>query len=283
MPRIPNTPSVRTFVETWTSELKEAAKKAAGKDGRLTLSEARKLAASSGPERVFADNALDYFKATGKKSVSVEVFAKEMTAYAQRAAELAAGGDKRLSLADGAKLPQNLVEDFFMLRGKPAPGSTPVTPGTSALPQVQAALEAAVTGLLMPSETDASFKFVKGTALNGAPITEALVRQLLGAQHDALLPQVMYVDPSRVPLAGRTPVEQRDANAFLDRIIANVDPNDPGMVAMGNQFSALKAALNANLTDVTVFRFGTIDISTFIVGRTRTGELAGLLTGQVET
>jgi hypothetical protein len=283
MPRIPNAPSVRTFVETWTSELKEAAKKAAGKDGRLTVSEARRLAASGGPERVFADNALDYFKATGKKSVSVEVFAKDMAAFAQRAAELAAGGDKKLSLADGAKLPQNLVEDFFMLRGRPAPGSTPVGPTPSALPQVQAALEAATAGLLMPSETDASFKFVKGAQLNGAPITEALVRQLLGAQHDALLPQVMFVDPARVPLAGRTPVEQRDGNAFFDRIIANVDPNDPDMVAMGNRFSALKAALTANLTDLTVFRFGTVDLSTFIVGRTRTGELAGLLTGQVET
>ncbi|MBL8938489.1 MAG: hypothetical protein JNM69_28235, partial [Archangium sp.] len=32
-----------------------------------------------------------------------------------------------------------------------------------------------------------------------------------------------------------------------------------------------------------VYRFGEISISTFIVGKTKTGELAGLLTGQVET
>ncbi len=51
MPRIPNTPSVRTFTETWTADFKEAVKKAAGKDGRLTLSEAKKLAASTGPEK----------------------------------------------------------------------------------------------------------------------------------------------------------------------------------------------------------------------------------------
>ena len=32
-----------------------------------------------------------------------------------------------------------------------------------------------------------------------------------------------------------------------------------------------------------MYRFGDINISTFIVGRTKTGELAGLLTGVVET
>jgi len=280
MPRIPNTPSVRTFTETWTADFKEAVKKAAGKDGRLTLSEAKKLVASTGPEKAFADNAVNYLQTTGKKSVSVEVITKEMSAYAQRAAEQAAGPDKRLSLADGAKLPSDLVEDFFMLRGKPAPGT--VTPGPSVLPQVQAALEAASAGLWMPSETDASFKFLKGTALNG-PITADVIRAQLGAQHDALMPSVMYVDPSQVALAGKTQVEQRDGNAFLDRIIANVDPNDPDSIAMGQHFSQLKAALNANLTDLTVYRFGEISISTFIVGKTKTGELAGLLTGQVET
>jgi hypothetical protein len=34
---------------------------------------------------------------------------------------------------------------------------------------------------------------------------------------------------------------------------------------------------------LTVVRFGTRNISTFIVGRTASGDLAGLLTGQVET
>lgn len=280
MPRIPNTPTVRTFTETWTADFKEAVKKAAGKDGRLTLNEAKKLAASTGPEKAFADNAVNYLQTTGKKSVSVEVIAKEMSAYAQRAAEQAAGPDKRLSLADGAKLPADLVEDFFMLRGKPAPGTTPV--GPSVLPQVQAALETATANLWMPSETDASFKLLKGTALTG-PITADVIRAQLGAQHDALMPSVMYVDPSEVALAGKTHVEQSDGNAFLDRIIGNVDPNDPDSIAMGQRFSQLKAALNANLTDLQVYRFGEISISTFIVGKTKTGELAGLLTGQVET
>jgi hypothetical protein len=45
MARIPTTPSVRTFTETWSADFKEAVNKAAGKDGRLTMSEAKTLAA----------------------------------------------------------------------------------------------------------------------------------------------------------------------------------------------------------------------------------------------
>ncbi|MFZ5446073.1 MAG: nuclease A inhibitor family protein [Myxococcota bacterium] len=282
MARIPTTPTVRTFTETWTADFKEAVKKAAGKDGRLTLSEAKKLAARPDADRVFADNALNYLKATGKQSVSVDVLTKEMQAYAQRAAQQAAGPDGKVSLADGAKLPSDLVEDFFMLRGKPVPGSTPVTPG-SALPAVKAKLEAAVKDLFFVSETDAKFKFLGGAQLNGAPITPDLVRAQLGAQHDAVFGDVMWVDPANLPLATRTQVEERDFNDFFDARIANADPNDPASQEYAQRLATLKATLTSELTDLKVIRFGEINISTFIVGRTKTGELAALLTGQVET
>ena len=202
MARIPTTPSPRVFAETWSTDFKEAVKKAAGKDGRLTMSEATKLAARPDADKVFADNAINYLKATGKQSVSVEVLATSAKAYALRAAEVAAGNDGKLSLADGAKLPNDLKEDFFMLRGKTVPGTTPA-PG-SALSEVKAKLEAATDGLLMPSETDAKFKFLTGTQLNGAPITVDLVRAQFSAQHDAAIADLMWMDPSQIPLR-RTP------------------------------------------------------------------------------
>lgn len=283
MARIPNTPSVRVFTETWSTDFKEAVKKAAGKDGRLTMSEAKKLATVPGADKMFADNAVNFLKATGKQSVSVEVLATSAKAYAQRAAQVAAGADGKLSLADGAKLPDDLKEDFFLLRGKPVPGSTPVTPGGSALPAVKTALEAASADLWMPSETDAKFKFLAGTQLNGAAITADVVRAQLSAQHDAIFADVMWVDPADLPLSTRTQVEERSAADFLNDLATNVDPNDPASVAQGQRFAALETAIDAQLTDVKVFRFGEINISTFIVGRTKTGELAALLTGQVET
>ena len=284
MPRIPSAPSPKAFAETWSTDFKEAVKRAAGKDGRLSISEAKKLAARPDADRIFADNALNYFQNTGKKTVSIDVLAREMKAYAQRAAETAAGPDGKVSLADGAKLPDDLKEDFFFLRGKSAPVVTPPTPtGPSALPEVKAALEAAVVDLWMPSETDAKFKFLQGTALNGAPITEAVVRSQLAAQHDALLPDVMYVDPSRVPLSSRSQVEERGFTQFFDHLHAGIDPNDPDSLVRDAKMEALRTTLSSQLTDLKVYRFGDIDISTFIVGRTKTGELAGLLTGVVET
>jgi hypothetical protein len=281
MPRIPNTPSVKTFVETWTADFKAAVKAAAGTDGRLTLAEAQKLAAHPQADHVFADNAINYLKTSGKQSVSVDVLTTEMTAYAQRAAQVAAGADGKLSLADGAKLPNDLTEDFFMLRGKPVPGGT--TPPASGLAEAKTKLEAVTKDLYMPSETDAKFAFVSGQQLNGAAITPAMVRTQLGTQHDALIGTLMYVDPSEVKLAGKTTVEERPAAAFLNNLATNVDPNDPASIAQGKRFAELKKTIDAQLTDVKVYRFGTITISTFIVGRTKTGELAGLLTGQVET
>lgn len=282
MPRIPNAPSPRLFTETWSTDFKEAVKKAAGKDGRLTLSEAKKLAAHPEADHVFADNAISYLKTTGKQSVSVEVLTTSMKAYAQRAAEQAAGPDGKLSLADGAKLPTDLVEDFFMLRGKQVPASTPTTP-TTVLPEVKVKLEAAVKDLWFTSETDAKFKFLGGTQLNGAAITPDVVRAQLSAQHDAVFNDVMWVDPADLPLATRTAVEARDFNEFFDARIGNADPNDPDSQVYAQRLAQVKAALTSELTDLLVLRFGEINISTFIVGRTKTGELAALLTGQVET
>ena len=282
MARIPNTPSVRTFVETWSTDFKEAVKKAAGKDGRLTMTEAKKLAARPDADKVFADNAINYLKTTGKQSVSVDVLAASAKAYAQRAAEVAAGPDGKISLADGAKLPDDLKEDFFMLRGKAVPGTTPA-PAGNAMAEAKTKLEAATAGLLMPSETDAEFKFLTGTQLNGAAITADVVRAQFTAQHDAMMGSIMYMDPARLPLAANTLVEERPAAEFLNNLATNVDPNDPASIARGQQFAQLKTALESQLTDLKVYRFGEIEISTFIVGRTRTGELAGLLTGVVET
>ena len=282
MARIPNTPSIRTFVETWSTDFKEAVKKAAGKDGRLTMTEAKKLAARPDADKVFADNAINYLKTTGKQSVSVEVLAASAKAYAQRAAEVAAGPDGKISLADGAKLPDDLKEDFFMLRGKAVPGTTPA-PAGNAMAEAKTKLEAATAGLLMPSETDAEFKFLTGTQLNGAAITADVVRTQFTAQHDAMMGSIMYMDPARLPLAANTLVEERPAAEFLNDLATNVDPNDPASIARGQQFAQLKTALESQLTDLKVYRFGEIEISTFIVGRTKTGELAGLLTGVVET
>lgn len=148
---------------------------------------------------------------------------------------------------------------------------------------IRARLEPLVANIWFPSETDARMLWVSSTGIGTATIDEGLIRQRLTAQHDALLPQVMWVDPSDVPLAGRTVVERRDAVAYLTRIVTNADPADEVSLANAARIAALRDALTAELTDVVMYRFGSVNISTFIVGRTPNGALVGFLTGQVET
>lgn len=156
-------------------------------------------------------------------------------------------------------------------------------PAVDPVAQLKGTLEPLTQGLWMTSETDAKLLFVSAPDTGTAPITEALIRAKLTAQHDALFAQVMWVDAADLPLATRTVVEQRDAMTFLNRIIDSADPNDPDALEQAQRFAALRDALGAQLTGLVVFRFGTVNISTFIVGRTANGALAGLLTGQVET
>src|SRR4051794_7978692 len=61
----------RSFTDAFTTELTKAVTAAAGKDGRLTKSEAQKLASRTDLGKVFADDAASFFESTGQKSVLV--------------------------------------------------------------------------------------------------------------------------------------------------------------------------------------------------------------------
>ena len=133
------------------------------------------------------------------------------------------------------------------------------------------------------SETDASLRFISSAEPVTGPITEQTIRETPGDEHDRLIRKIMWVDPENIPLSTRSFMQEVPADEFFAQRTAAFDPADAFSVENAQRYGALEEALKANLTDLKVFRFGPINISTFIVGRTRTGELAGLLTGQVET
>lgn len=282
MAKITSAPSPKAFVETWSTDFKAAVEKAAGKDGRLSLAEAKKIAKSVTGDAMFADTVEKFFTQTGQKSASVGSIVNDMKVYAQRAAEQAAGADGKISLADGNKLPSDLKDDFFFLRGKTTPATTP-TSGPLSVAQLKTTLTSLTADMLMPSETDAKFEFVNGGQLNGAPVDAHAVRSKLTPIHDATIGSLMYVPAGEEKLANRNPSTVLDGSTYLQHIIDAADPNDPDSLARAEQFKTLKSTLEANLTDLKVIRFGDVNISTFIVGRAATGELVGLLTGQVET
>jgi hypothetical protein len=115
--------------------------------------------------------------------------------------------------------------------------------------KVIAPIARATSGLLYPSETDASIEpFVWSEGKN----TAAVVRGLAGLPRTAKCRQVSLDD-------------------FFG------DLNDE------KEFQALRAAIEATLTDVKVYRCGSIEVTYVVVGTTADGRLAGLKTTAVET
>lgn len=125
-----------------------------------------------------------------------------------------------------------------------------------------AALEQAIAGLLVMSETDAPLvPFLWPAPL---PFTPAA---LLAA---ALLPAA-------------TPVEEISLERFFAPRVtlrAAMEVEEQATVA---RFQALHRLLTERLTDIRVYRLGSIAIPVWIVGTTPAGRVAGLTTLVVET
>jgi Nuclease A inhibitor-like protein len=133
--------------------------------------------------------------------------------------------------------------------------------GVSALDELDSIMLLA-DGLLMPSESDYPF-----TAFRW-PGPEPLSAPALLA-HLELPPE--------------TPVEQRDFNAFFERLTAPQDWHSDEDKARLARFAALRDALLAKLSELVVYRVGTIQIHVFIVGRSPSGATMGLRTLLIET
>src|SRR5438034_287269 len=109
-------PTPAQFAEAWAKQFEATVTAAAGRDGRLSVSEASRIA------DVFGDNAQAYLAEHHQKTVSPSVLVEAGRKFALEQATAAAGPDGRLSLEDAKKLDASLQADFFMLRGKgPAP------------------------------------------------------------------------------------------------------------------------------------------------------------------
>lgn len=129
--------------------------------------------------------------------------------------------------------------------------------------ELQAALATATERMLFTSETDAPFTWFARDAVRTVP-TNAAMLGLLG-------------------LPATTPVER----VTVERLFRGAVQADEGAgladAHRAARFRQLVQTLSTELSDVTVFRVGTIQIRVFVVGRTRCGTLAGLETLAVET
>jgi hypothetical protein len=78
-------------------------------------------------------------------------------------------------------------------------------------------------------------------------------------------------------------VETIELAAFFEPALAVADWYAAEELAQVDRYQELLHAIEANLTDVRVFRVGEIEIAIYIVGKTPAGDVVGLKTHVVET
>lgn len=80
-----------------------------------------------------------------------------------------------------------------------------------------------------------------------------------------------------------TPVESVDPEAFFARLTGIKDWYGPRELQRAKRFAELKRFLEAELSELKVFKIGNIQIDIYIVGADKEGRLAGVRTKAVET
>ncbi|CAM3631719.1 nuclease A inhibitor family protein [Mucilaginibacter galii] len=124
---------------------------------------------------------------------------------------------------------------------------------------IQNKLESAASGLMMMSESDYPFEYVN---TNERQLTTALALKL------AQKPE-------------GTTVEQTTIEHLLRNLI---DPTSGSVnIATAQRFQQLMAALKQELTNLTVYRVGDVQVQVFILGLTADGTVGGMRTMLIET
>jgi hypothetical protein len=128
---------------------------------------------------------------------------------------------------------------------------------------VVSALKEAIEGLSYMSETDAPFEPVRVDAKQG-PITPERVVKLAGQSPGAKVQEVPVSD-------------------FFSALTQDQDWHGQAEKETTARYRDLHAAIQNHLSDVKVFKVGDVNLDIFIVGRTPTGDYAGVKTKAVET
>ncbi|MBW4454468.1 MAG: nuclease A inhibitor family protein [Nostoc indistinguendum CM1-VF10] len=122
-------------------------------------------------------------------------------------------------------------------------------------------LKEASTGLLMMSESDYPFDVVQWEG--AAPATQEKILQLTGSQDQ--------------------PVEVVDLDYLFRNCAFEQEWHNELQKKDVKKFQTLVQTLKDNLSDISVYRVGQINIDAYIIGQTKDGDLAGVVTKLVET
>lgn len=123
-------------------------------------------------------------------------------------------------------------------------------------------LSESLNGLIYMSETDAAIEPFEGGAADA--VTAANLLAQIGA-------------------AGDAPVEERGFEEIFARLTRVYEGGGEEQAARAGRFGALKGLMEANLTDLKVFKVGKINVDIYMVGIDGEGNLSGVKTRAVET
>ncbi len=129
---------------------------------------------------------------------------------------------------------------------------------------MQPAIAYATERLLFSSESDYPFTFVNYARAGRTALTAERVRTLAGIATDAA-------------------IETRTMDDFFGPRAADDSSASLGDRSVAARYRVLRRALESNLTDLHVYRFGSIQIRVFIVGRDGCGNVVGVETTSIET
>lgn len=125
-------------------------------------------------------------------------------------------------------------------------------------------LQKSSEGLLMTSESDHPFEVLLWKGEAQEPLTvEKLLRLTDHSQSSS--------------------VETIELDYFFRNSAQARDWHDENQKLMVERFQTLIETLKANLSEIQVYRVGTINVDVYIVGKTTSGDLAGLATKLIET
>ncbi|MCG6135131.1 MAG: nuclease A inhibitor family protein [Nostoc sp. LLA-1] len=125
-------------------------------------------------------------------------------------------------------------------------------------------LKQASDSLLMMSESEYPFEVFLWAGEAQEPLTNQKLLQLTGHPPE-------------------TPVEEVELDYVFRNCAEEKEWHDEIQKQNVPKFKSLVKTLKDNLTDIKVYRIGTISIDVYIVGKTPSGDLAGIFTKVVET
>ena len=116
-------PHLREAAEAWTNNLELAIRAVADGD-RVSIKDAEKIAKLPSPIAHWGDNVESYLSTTDQESVSIKKLLDAGYRYAFNSMNEHAGNNGVLSLVEALDLKDDLVADFYVMRGrKPPPAS----------------------------------------------------------------------------------------------------------------------------------------------------------------